>query len=59
MENYKMTHDDYLYIIEIFLRHGNLEFAENLAKIMKASFPDLLAIPRQRVIDAGFTPYYL
>lgn len=54
-----MTHDDWLYLIEFFLKCGDVEAAENTVKIMNAPVEDLLAIPRQRIIDAGFTPEYI
>ena len=53
-----MTHDDYLYLIEFFLKQQDIESAEQVVQNMKPK-EDLLAIPRQRIIDAGFTPEYI
>jgi hypothetical protein len=58
-----MTHDNCLYMIEFYLKRGDIEAAEQQVSIMNAEKnyqePASVIAARQRIIDAGFKPEYI
>lgn len=54
---------DKVFMLEMLLKYDTVESAERYAqdcKRIEAGWDiDLLAVPRQRIKDAGFTPEYL
>lgn len=51
-----MRHEDWLYLLEFFMKCGD---AETIINAMKWEEPQTIIRLRQKITDAGFTSYYL